>query len=209
MIFENRKEAGMMLASKLLLYKNKQSIILALPRGGVPVGFEVAKALYATLNVLVVRKIGLPLNPEFGIGAVSEGNVRILDKFLVKSLNISERELEEVFRKEEEELRYRIKIYRNNKPLPALKNKTVILIDDGLATGVTALAAANSVRMEKPKQIIFASPVCSHDNIRKLDSLVDKTVCLTMSVDLSSIAASYRNFEQINDQEVIRLLYSV
>lgn len=206
MIFEDRQDAGRQLASKLKTYKNKQLIVLALPRGGVPVGFEIARTLAVPLDVLIVRKIGSPANPEFGIGAVAEGGVRVLDWTVIKQLGISENELDGIIKREEEELKRRVKIYRNDKPLPLFKNKTVIIVDDGLATGVTARAGIIAVKKQKPKQIIFVSPVCARDAARKIKHLVKKIICVLVPVSLSAIGSWYRNFEQITDEKVIELL---
>lgn len=206
MVFENREEAGKRLATELTQYSDKQPIIIGLPRGGIPLGFEIAEILHAPLEVLVARKIGHPYNPEFGIGAIAEGNVRVLDKPIVNLLEISKKELDNVTNIEKEELKRRVALYRNNKPLPALKNRTVILVDDGLATGVTARAAISSIKKRKPKQLIFASPVCAYDTARELEHLVDKVICVTTPVDFAAVGLWYRSFEQVSDEEVVELL---
>lgn len=204
-MFEDRVDAGQQLAAQLKDYKDSP-IVLALPRGGVPVGFAVAKVLGVALDVIVVRKIGAPHNREFGIGAVAEGNVQVLDESTIKLLAVAKTELAEVIKKEKEELKRRVALYRNNKPLPALKNKTVILVDDGLATGVTARAAIASVKKRKPKQVIFASPVCAYDTAQELLHVVNKVVCVTTSVDFTAVGAWYRSFEQTTDAQVVVLL---
>lgn len=206
MVFENRQEAGKRLAIELAQYGSVSSIILALPRGGIPIGLEIAKILHAPLEVFVARKIGAPYNPEFGIGAIAEGNVRMLDEPTVKFLRITKEELEAAVSREKEELKRRVALYRNNKPLPSLKDRVVILVDDGLATGVTARAAIAGIKKRKPKKIIFASPVCAYDTAQELGHLVDSVICVTTPVDLIAIGSWYRSFEQVSDEEVVELL---
>jgi putative phosphoribosyl transferase len=205
-VLKNREEGGKLLAKKLAFLKGSRVIVLALPRGGIVTGFEVARALQTPLNVLISRKIGSPMNLEFGIGAIAEGNIQVLDWANIISLNISKEKLKEIIENEKRELTRRIKLYRNNLSLPPMKNKTVILVDDGLATGVTARAAIDSIKMQKPKQIIFASPVCAHDAVQKLKYLVDKIICIITPSDLSSIGQWYKSFDQVSDEEVVSLL---
>jgi putative phosphoribosyl transferase len=189
-----------------VFYKNEQPIILALPRGGVPLGVEVAKKLFARLDVLVSRKIGAPFDTEYGIGAIAEENALVLDWATILSLGISKELLKKTIEKEKKELKRRVRIYRGNKFFPLLKNKTVILVDDGLATGVTARAAIKSIRIHNPKQIIFASPVCACDTSRAFEKLVDRVICLTTPSDLVSIGQWYESFDQMKDEDVINLL---
>ncbi len=214
MIFANRQEAGKRLASELAQYgsassprgRNEDPIIVALPRGGVPIGFEIAEILHAPLEVIVARKIGASHNPEFGIGAIAEGNVRVLDEPIVNLLAISKEELEEAISIEKEELKRRVALYRNNKPLPSFKNRTIILVDDGLATGVTARAAIAGVMKQKPKRLMFASPVCAYDTAREFQHLVDNVICVTTPVDFVAVGLCYRSFAQVSDEEVVALL---
>jgi putative phosphoribosyl transferase len=206
MVFENRHEAGKLLASELARYKRSKPVILALPRGGVEVGFEIAKILRAPLDVLVTRKIGSLNNPEFGIGAISEGNERILDESTVNFLGIPKKDLEQAIEKEQKELNRRVAIYREGRPIPLLKDRTVILVDDGVATGVTARAAIVSIRKQKPKQVILASPVCAYSAVRKFQRLADKVICLTTPADFSAVGIWYRSFEQVTDEKVVKLL---
>lgn len=206
MIFENRQKAGKRLAKKLSQFQDENLLVLALPRGGVPIGVEIARALNASLDVIVARKLGAPHNPEFGIGAIAEGNTQVLDKRSIRQIQISKKGLEELIKKEKEELKRRVNLYRKNRSPPLMKDKTVIIADDGLATGVTAKAAINSVKKRKPKQIIFAAPVCAYDTARELKGLADDVICITRPHDFESVGRWYKEFEQINDEEVVNFL---
>ncbi len=205
MIFENRQKAGRRLAKKLSQFRNENLLILALPRGGVPIGAEVAKFMHAPLDVIVARKLGAPHNPEFGIGAISEEDTQVLDEHSIKALGISSEGLKELIRKEKEELSRRVNLYRHNKS-PPIKNKTIILVDDGLATGVTARAAIEAIKKQKPGQIIFAAPVCAFDTARQLKHLVDNVVCIKTPSDFESVGLWYKEFKQLTDEKVIELL---
>ena len=206
MIFENRQEAGKQLAQKLRKLVRDRPIILALPRGGVPVGYEIARLLHAPLEVIVVRKIGAPDNSEFGIGAIAEGGIKILDEPVVEFIGLSKKELNKLIKKEEKELRRRVAIYRDNKQLSDLSGRTVIIVDDGLATGITARAAISSVKQKKPKQIIFAAPVCAYETIQDLGLLKDKVICLVAPRDMVAIGLWYQNFDQLSDKQVKEML---
>jgi len=206
MIFENRQEAGKRLVTELTDFRDEELIILALPKGGVPVGFAIAEMLHVPLEVVVAHKIALPNNSEFGIGALAEEDIEIVDKPAIKRLDISEEELDAIIQKEKKELLRKVSLYRNNKPLPLLKNKIILLIDDGLATGVTARAAIALVKKRKPKKIIFASPVCSYYTARKLKHLVDAVICGTTPINLVAVGQWYRDFAQVSDEEVVDLL---
>lgn len=207
MIFEDRKEAGKLLAARLKTLKLGKPIILALPRGGVPTGYEIAEVLNLPFYVFVARKIGSPENPEFGIGSIAEGNVLILERELINNLHISQKQLKEIINLEKEELKRRVFLYRNNQPIPSLKNKIVILVDDGLATGITARAAIQAIKKQNPKNVIFASPVCAYDTAEQFFKLVDNVVCITIPGDFSAVGLWYRHFEQVTDEEVIDLLH--
>lgn len=209
MIFQNRKEAGQKLARTLLPYQSKKPIILALPRGGVPVGFEIARALHTPLDLLVVRKLGSPTNPEYGIGAIAPNGIKILDRQAIKSLNISDAALAEIETKELKELERRISVYRGTNSKPDIKNKTVILVDDGAATGITMKAAIIALVRYHPKKIIVAIPVCSrdaHENLRVLIRKNDELLCLHTSEQFSAVGIWYKEFDQVTDREVIDLL---
>ena len=210
MIFKDRTEAGQKLAQKLLPYKNQHPLILAIPRGGVPVGFEVAKLLRAVLDVLVVRKLGAPFNPEFGIGAIT-ANLEILDKSSISYLGISNAEIEKIVERERKEVNRRIKKYRGNKSLPTITGQVVILVDDGLATGITVQVAAMTILNNNPKTLVIAAPLCSEDASERLRSLIrtqDCIICLQTPPDFSSVGAFYRDFPQVSDSQVISMLKS-
>lgn len=210
MIFKDRTDAGIRLAQKLIIQKNENPLVLALPRGGVPIGFEIAKKLNAPLDVLIVRKLGSPSNPEFGIGAIAPENVIVLDSDVIEYLGLSKQEIAKIEKAERRELSRRTLLYRGSISLPDIKDKTVILVDDGLATGVTARAAIRSVLKLHPKRLIVAIPVCAFDSCESIKAVVrpmkDEVICLTAPFDLSAVGYWYSNFEQVSDSEVVRLL---
>lgn len=207
-IFKNREEAGRTLGESLKRYKFENPVILAIPRGGVVIGYEVANIIKASLDVIVVRKIGAPTQPELGIGAVAEGGIEILDKELIKSLRIPKNSVSEVIVREKNEIERRKSLYRGGRPMLDVKNRIVILIDDGLATGVSARAAISVVRKLKPKKIIFASPVCAKDTVKNMKHLVDGLFCILTPSYFSSVGLWYQNFDQVTDEEVSKLLKS-
>lgn len=207
LIFKNRTEAGRELAQKLLRHKNERPLVLALPRGGVPVGYEVACALGIPLDTVVVRKIGAPSNPEFGIGAIAPGDVLILNRRLIKSLGVSKEVLDGIIAAELKEMQRRILHYHSDEYTETYEADTVIIVDDGLATGITAEAAVESVKiMEKPEKIVFATPVSSRDAARIMRGIVDEFVCISEVDDLIAIGNWYEDFEQVSDEEVVALL---
>lgn len=205
-VFKDRQQAGAKLAEALRKYAPVKPLILALPRGGVPVGFEISKGLNAPLDVIITRKLGTPGNKELGVGAISEGGTKILDRNMLEQTGLTEEDLGEVVKQEQSELLRRIKLYRGNRPLPEVKNKAVILVDDGLATGVTAKAAIASLKKLNPKKIIFASPVCSYGVAQELGFLVDDFVCLKVPSNVYAIGYWYEDFDQVSDEEVLGLL---
>lgn len=206
MVFQNREEAGKNLALELFVFKKEKPFVLAMPRGGVPIGYEIAKVLHAPLSVIIVRKIGLSSNPEFGIGAIAEGGIKVLDKTTIEMMGVDEEELKDTIKLEEDELKRRVEMYRDGQPLPDFAGKTVILVDDGMATGITAKAAIESVKKLNPQKIILASPVCALDTAESLQSKVDRVICLITPFQFSAVAFWYRNFSQISDEEVVNLL---
>lgn len=204
--FQNRTSAGKQLAKQLSRYANENPVILALPRGGVPVGYEIANLLQAPLDIIVTRKIGLPYQREFGIGAIAEGNIHVFDHKILAMLGLSSQDLDDEIHKETTELERRVKTYRGKIKPPHIKNRTVMLVDDGLATGVTARAAIKAVKKLKPKKIIFASPVCAFTSLQEIRSLVDDVICLATPLDLMAIGLWYKQFDQTTDKEVLELL---
>ncbi len=205
-MFADRITAGKKLAEKLIKYTSNNPLVIALPRGGVAVGFPVAQMFHMPLEVVIVRKIGAPHNLELGIGAIAEDNVTFWDTDMVDNLGVSNQEL--LFLKEQEsvELERRKQLYRNGESLPLLTSKTVILVDDGLATGVTACAAILSIKKHHPKKIIFSVPVCSTETANEIRPLVDSLICLESPENLDAIGRFYHNFRQVTDDEVVEIL---
>ena len=204
--FEDREDAGRRLAERLARYRDERPVVFALPRGGVPVGYEISRSLGAPLDIFVARKLGAPGQPEFGIGAVAPGGVRVLNANVVERLGIPADYLEAVTRKETAEVERRLRHFRGGRPEPEVRGRTVILVDDGLATGVTARAAVEALRRLGPRRLVLAAPVCAAQTAERLGPEVDELVCLTEPPDLGAIGFWYRNFEQTSDEEVIGLL---
>jgi predicted phosphoribosyltransferase len=204
--FTDRHDAGRQLAGQLERFRNQRPYVLALPRGGVPVGYEVARALAAPLDVLPVRKIGAPEHREYGIGAVAAGGGFALNAAAVRALGVSGTAIEAVANEEIAELTRRMRRYRGDTPLPDLRGCTAILIDDGLATGMTALAAIRSVRMLHPARIVLAAPVCAPETATDLSSEVDDIVAVAQPTPFLAVGVWYRSFEQTSDAEVLALL---
>jgi putative phosphoribosyl transferase len=206
MLFEDREDAGRRLAERLSLYAQERPVVFALPRGGVPVGVEVARALEAPLEIVVSRKLGAPGQPEFGIGAVAPGGVRVLNERVVRTLGIEEDYLKWISAREFAEVERRLRLFRGDRPYPDLEGRTAILVDDGLATGVTARAALLSLSRLNPRRLVLAVPVCAPQTAELLRPETDDLICLLSPPDLEAVGLWYRNFEQVPDEEVIRLL---
>jgi len=206
MRFADRKQAGDVLAQKLLQYRdNPAVVVLALPRGGVPVAFEVAQALHAPLDVFVVRKLGLPGHEEFAMGAIATGGVMVMNPDLA-SFRIPEAAIEAVVARERRELDRREQLYRGDRaPLP-VDDRIVILVDDGLATGSTMLAAATAVRRQHPTRIVVAVPVAATETCQAFRSVVDDVVCAITPEPFLAVGAWYEDFGQTSDAEVHALL---
>jgi putative phosphoribosyl transferase len=181
-------------------------VVLALPRGGVVVGYEVARALSAPLDVVVARKLGAPGQRELGIGAIAPGGVRIVDEWAVRTLGISQAAIDKVTAEETAEMERRLKHYRGDRPVPDLRDRTAIIVDDGLATGVSARAAIQSVRQQGPARIVLAVPVCASETAAALRAEVDEVVCAEMPADFYAVGLWYENFDQTSDEEVTDLL---
>lgn len=207
MLFHDRTDAGKQLAEKLMHYADRPDVlVLALPRGGVPVAFEVAQALHAPLDIFLVRKLGVPGYEELAMGAIASGGVRILNRDVVESLEISEQSIEAVAAAEQAELERRERAYRDNRPAPNVQGKTVILVDDGLATGSTMRAAATALRKCDPAALVVAVPVGSPDTCQDFQDLADETVCAATPEPFYAIGAWYENFSQTSDADVQELL---
>jgi len=205
-LFKDRADAGRQLAEKLIKYEEPDTVVLALPRGGVVVAYEVAKQLNASLDVIVARKLGEPSNPEYGFGAIAEGGVVVLDEAAIEFLGLTKKQIEEIVAVQTEELQRRVAAYRGSRPSLKLLGKTVILVDDGLATGVTARAAVQAIKLFKPNRLILAVPVAALDSAQALRTKVDELVCLHERTDLSAVGQWYENFDQVTDEEVVAIL---
>jgi putative phosphoribosyl transferase len=209
MVYKDREEAGKELAKKVASMDIKDPVVFALPRGGVPLGFQVAQALNAPLDTVISRKLGAPENPEFGFGAIAAGDIVVLNPRIIDSLGITEREVQSALLHERTELDRRMEHYRSGKFLRGYGYRTALIVDDGLATGVTAVAAARSVRLlYKPERIIFASPVCSPEALTAIKSAADDVWCLGIPEYFLTVGQWYERFNQISDDEVLYLLHT-
>lgn len=207
MIFRDRTDAGKQLATKLLTYKDRSDVlVLALPRGGVPVAFEVAQALHVPLDIFLVRKLGVPRHEELAMGAISTGGVRVLNEDVVDYMRIPEHIIDAIAADELKELERRELAYRGNRPEPDVKGKTVILIDDGLATGSTIRAAAQALRQQQPARIIVAVPVSAAQTCDEYRIGVDEIICAVTPEPFLGVGRWYRDFSQTTDAEVRDLL---
>jgi putative phosphoribosyl transferase len=207
MLLENRTQAGRSLALKLTQYANHpQGLVLGLPRGGVPVAYEIANSLDLPLDICLVRKLGIPERKELAMGAIASGGVRVLNQDIIDWLKIAEPAIEQVVREELAELSRRDRTYRGHRPRPDLANRTIILVDDGIATGATLRAAIAVLKPQQPSRIIVAIPVAPLDLCQQLETEVDELVCLMKPEQLNSISLWYKDFGQITDEQVRYLL---
>ena len=206
-LFRDRADAGRQLAARLKPYAGTPDVmVLALPRGGVPVAYEVARALHAPMDVFIVRKLGVPGQEELAMGAVATGGVRVLNHQVVNALGIPDYVIDAVVKWETDELKRREQLYRGDRPPPNVRGKTVILVDDGLATGSTMLAAVRALREQGPARIVVAVPVASPDTCELLKTHVDEVVCAATPEPLYAVGFWYRDFAQTTDEEVRELL---
>ncbi len=206
----NRTSAGKELAEALQSYQDLENvIILALPRGGLPVAVEIAQKLNAPLDLMLVRKLGVPSYPELAMGAIASGDIKVLNPHVIYSYGISEAQIEEVEKREREELDRRAVAYRGQRPYPDLNDKIVIIVDDGLATGATMHAALDAVRLQNPRSIVIAVPVAPPDSISELRQKVDEVICPLQPTQLSSIGQWYEDFSQVSDEDVTELLSQI
>ena len=204
--FRDRADAGAQLAHALERYRLEAPVVLALPRGGVPVGSEIARALGAPLDVIVVRKLGAPMEPELGIGAVAEGPAVIVDRVIARLVGVDPVELIEQVQAELEEIRRRVDTFRGGRALSDIRDRIAILVDDGIATGGTMRAALRSLRRHHPARLVVAVPVGPPTTIAALRREVDEVVCLLQPDDLQAIGIWYDDFHQLDDSDVIRIL---
>jgi putative phosphoribosyl transferase len=207
-VFDDRRDAGRRLAARLSDYRGQDVLVLALPRGGVPVGYEVARHLNAPLDVFIARKLGAPNQPELGIGAVAPGGVLVLDMETIQHLGIPDDAIARVASRELDEMERRMRRFRGEREMPAVEGRTVILVDDGLATGVTASAAIRALRQMTPARLVLAVPVCAPQTAQALRAQVDDLVYVEMPHNFGAVGLWYRNFDQTTDEEVVDLLSS-
>ena len=205
--FANRAEAGRMLAQQLAKYANHPDVlVLALPRGGVPIGYEVARALNAPLDVFLVRKLGIPGYEELAMGAIASGGVRVLNDQLVRAIGIPEYVIDAVAQWEQKELERRERLYRGDRPPPDVRGRTVVLVDDGLATGATMLAAVRALKQQQPARIVVAVPTASPDTCELLKNEADEVICAITPEPFHAVGLWYDDFSQTSDEEVRDLL---
>src|SRR3989337_3394965 len=206
-MFNDRSDAGMQLASRLKEYEDKKGVlVLALPRGGVVTGYEVASYLKCPLDVVIVRKIGFPGQPELAIGAVSETGTVVLNDYIISGYGVSKEYIESEVSRQKEEIARRVKLYRKGKWLSGLEGKTVILVDDGIATGATMKVAIATLREEKLNKLVVALPVAPFSVAEEIEKMVDEFICIETPLDFMAVGSYYYDFTQVSDKEVVELL---
>ncbi len=208
MMFADRTEAGRQLAGQLMRFKDEHPVVLALPRGGVPIGFEVAVALAAPLDLVLVRKIGAPYQPELAVGAVVDGErpVTVVNEEIVRMLRLPDDYIEEEGRRQLTEIERRRRLYLSGLERPSVAGTTAIIVDDGIATGATVRAAVRAIRQHAPRRLVVATPVAPPDAVRALEREADAVVCLDTPPEFGAIGYFYRDFHQVPDEEVVALL---
>lgn len=206
-MFRDRRDAGIQLAQRLIDYRNTEGVlILALPRGGVVTGFEIARYLNAPLDVLIVRKIGAPLQPELAVGAISETGTVVLNQYVVTEYGIPESYIDRAISLVKEEISRRVSLYRMGKGIKDLEGKTIILVDDGVATGATMKAAITTLKREKLTKLVAALPVAPPDVADEIKGMVDELVCIDTPPYFMAVGNYYLDFSQVSDQEVVEIL---
>lgn len=206
-MFADRRDAGIQLAARLKKYKGRKDLlVLALPRGGAVTGFEIAKNLGAPMDVLIVRKIGFPGQPELAVGAVSETGTVALNEAIISMYGVSEDYLRKETSRQKEEISRRVKLYRKGKTVSGLEGKTIILVDDGVATGATVKAAIMTLRKERISRLVLALPVGPTDTVNELKGMVDELICIEIPEAFYAVGAHYSDFTQVEDEEVVEML---
>lgn len=206
-LFKDRTDAGQKLAQKLLAYADRTDVVvLALPRGGVPVAFEVAKVLHAPLDIFMVRKLGVPGHEELAMGAMASGGRRVLNDNVIEILEITDELIDQAVAKEQQELKRRERAYRGDRPKPQVHQRTVILVDDGLATGASMRAAIGALRSQQPAHIIVAVPTAAPETCAQFEDEVDDIICATTPEPFGGVGAWYDDFSQTTDAQVRELL---
>lgn len=201
--FRNRRDAGQKLAQKLSHYASRPDVIvLALPRGGVPVGYEVSRALHVPLDIFIVRKLGLPGQEELAIGAIASGGIRVLNEDILRMLPLPSELIERVAQRELQELQRRERLYRGDRPPPDVRDRTVILVDDGLATGASMRAAVQALRAQNPKRIVVAVPTAAPEACEAFEKEVDEVVCAITPEPFLGVGRWYEDFSQTTDEGV-------
>jgi putative phosphoribosyl transferase len=205
--FRDRRDAGKKLAQKLSAYADRPNVlVLALPRGGVPVAYEIALALRIPLDIFIVRKLGMPGREELAIGALASGGIRVLNGDIIRMMSIPEEVINFVVKRELQELQRREKLYRGDRPAPEVRDRTVIIVDDGLATGASMRAAVEGVRAQHPDRIVVAVPVAASETRTALEPEVDEIICAMTPEPFYGVSRWYENFLQVTDEEVRSLL---
>lgn len=206
-IFRNRREAGAELAGKLMKYAGRKDVIvIALPRGGVETGVEIAERLNCPLDVIIVRKIGYPGQPELAIGAVAETGAVVLNEEIIAMGGVSKDYIDQESEEKKKEIQRRKELYRGGADIPDMKGKTVIVVDDGVATGATMKSAISAVKKERPEKVVVALPVASVEAKESIGAMVDEILCLQAPPDFMAVGGYYEDFRQVTDEEVVEML---
>lgn len=207
MLFQNRTSTSKSLAQKLIKFQKQNPLIIALPRGGVPIAYKIAKILKYPLDILIVRKISEPKNPEFALGAITEKNISYIDRITSQAISITDKQIKNIVKKELLEIKRRQKAYRGSRKPYEAAGKTIILVDDGIATGATIKAAILTLQKQKAKEIIIATPIISSEAFNDLKSFgINEIIYLQKPDYLNSISSWYKDFKQVSDEEVISLM---